>query len=104
MRLAPRQVDIICALVAEFTGNDTRIFLFGSRLDDRARGGDVDLLIEPRQPLARLKQAQLKTVLESKLGLPVDLIVTRPGLPGSAFESMVRFQAKPLCTRNENTC
>ncbi|WP_208599049.1 nucleotidyltransferase domain-containing protein [Desulfonatronum thioautotrophicum] len=44
MRLHPDQIESIREVV--LTRDPTaRIFLFGSRLDDKQRGGDVDLLV-----------------------------------------------------------
>jgi len=34
--------------VAETFGEDANIWLFGSRVDDNKRGGDIDLLIETK--------------------------------------------------------
>jgi predicted nucleotidyltransferase len=44
MRLTFEQIATIRAIVAEFAGSDASVRLFGSRLDDAARGGDVVLL------------------------------------------------------------
>lgn len=45
MRLLDHQRQAIKAAVAEIVGADSRIWLFGSRVDDSKRGGDIDLLI-----------------------------------------------------------
>jgi predicted nucleotidyltransferase len=46
MRLTSDQVLTILGTASRLSGEDAVVYLFGSRLDDRARGGDVDLLIE----------------------------------------------------------
>ena len=58
--------------------------LFGSRVNDSTRGGDVDLLIElPAEPehlfdLQRRLSAQLLRALDSR---PVDVLVVGPRTP-----------------------
>jgi predicted nucleotidyltransferase len=46
MRLTPLQVEIIQNAIVEHFGKQTKAWLFGSRVDDHARGGDIDLYIE----------------------------------------------------------
>jgi len=96
VRLSSGQIDCIKKVVAKYSGAGTRVYLFGSRLDDGARGGDVDLLIETALAVPRLQQAQMKSALESELGLPVDILVTVAHSSGSAFETMIKKQAVPL--------
>ena len=74
MRLTPPQIDAIIQTVSRLTGGTAEVFLFGSRLDDRARGGDIDLLILTRTPLALVERARIKMELESLVSLPVDII------------------------------
>ena len=45
MRLLPQQINIIRQTVAEIAGDDAKVRLFGSRRDDKARGGDIDLAL-----------------------------------------------------------
>ncbi|HAS51677.1 MAG TPA: nucleotidyltransferase domain-containing protein [Gammaproteobacteria bacterium] len=78
MRLTPQQRQAILASVGHYFGPNAHVWLFGSRVSDQRRGGDVDLYIEPEQSslLAELRcKAQLKEVLD----LHVDLVVKRPG-------------------------
>lgn len=50
MRLTENQCAAIVAEVSSLLGPDTKLWLFGSRADDRARGGDIDLCAEvPRE-------------------------------------------------------
>ena len=46
MRLPEQQRDLIKSVVEDIVGAGCRIWLFGSRVDDSKRGGDIDLLIE----------------------------------------------------------
>ena len=45
MRLSNQTQQIIRKTVAEIFGQEANIILFGSRVDDTAKGGDIDLLI-----------------------------------------------------------
>jgi predicted nucleotidyltransferase len=49
MRLSHHQTEAIVAAARAVLGSQVRVTLFGSRLDDHARGGDIDLLLEVPQ-------------------------------------------------------
>ena len=46
MRLSPEQITAIKQVTADSFGEQARVHLFGSRVDDHRRGGDIDLYIE----------------------------------------------------------
>jgi hypothetical protein len=46
MRLSPTQIDTIRDTARRCFGEDAEVWLFGSRVDDTRRGGDIDLYIE----------------------------------------------------------
>lgn len=46
MRLTEAQRQSIKSAVTSIIGEESRVWLFGSRADDTKRGGDIDLLIE----------------------------------------------------------
>jgi predicted nucleotidyltransferase len=96
MRLSPAQTQCILQCMRQQFGPGTQVSLYGSRLDDAARGGDVDLLVETdAQPT--LHQRALATVrLEQALQLPVDLLVVERGSQATAFTRVARARAKPL--------
>jgi len=74
MRLTPPQIHAITETISRLAGGTAEVFLFGSRLDDRARGGDIDLLIETNIHLALVDRARIKMELESLVSLPVDIV------------------------------
>ncbi|MBK5938471.1 nucleotidyltransferase domain-containing protein [Halochromatium roseum] len=77
MRLTPDQIEIIRQTTHEVFGDHVRVRLFGSRLDDQRRGGDIDLLVESDQTIldqAR-KRLQLVARLQMRLGdQPIDVL------------------------------
>lgn len=82
MRLTPEQIQTIGqAAVASF-GDDAKVWLFGSRVDDSKRGGDIDLLVSPpalaaEQPFAR--KIKMLGLLERRLGeRKIDLVIESP--------------------------
>ena len=46
MRLTQKQIDTVRRTVKEIFGQETRIWLFGSRVDDNRRGGDYDFYLQ----------------------------------------------------------
>ncbi len=75
MRLTPEQAQIIRQSVRTHMGQQARIWLFGSRVDDSRRGGDVDLYVEPETAPDLVARLRCKVELADALDLKVDLIV-----------------------------
>ena len=70
MRLTPFQQQTICQNAQHFFGEQTQIWLFGSRVDDNKRGGDIDLYIEPQlQEMNDVVIAKLKFLRALHLSL-----------------------------------
>lgn len=83
MRLTTQQHQAIREEVANVFGGNAAVRLFGSRVDDNLRGGDIDLHIEfdgsPQQRLER--QLALSTRLLHRLGnRRIDIIVQSSGM------------------------
>lgn len=77
MRLTQAQQDLIRQACLETFSANASVWLFGSRLDDARRGGDVDLYVEAG-PHQLMDELRCKIRLEEALDLPVDLIVRHP--------------------------
>ena len=82
MRLTPEQVNIIKRVVVDTFGYAARIWLFGSRVDDHKRGGDIDLLIETEETdVTRIVKTELAFLvkLQRQLGeQKIDVLVDYP--------------------------
>ena len=78
MRLTKDQVDYVARSIRNHLGHNAKIWIFGSRLDDRKKGGDLDLYVET-QPCPLHTELRCKIELEEALGLPVDLIIRTDG-------------------------
>lgn len=74
MRLTPAQIDTIKTTATAVLGEGVQVTLFGSRVHDTQKGGDVDLYVETTQP-DLMKKIRCKVSLQDQLDMPVDLIV-----------------------------
>jgi len=93
MRLTPQQVSSIRTAVRQLAGEHARVRLFGSRLDDNARGGDVDLLVELPDPVDNpaMLAAQLSARISRALqGRKVDVLLSAPNLQRQPIHDTAR--------------
>lgn len=83
MRLTPLQIETIRAIALEQAGMDAAVYVFGSRVDDDARGGDIDLLVEVPRPvqapavLAAWIAGRVSRALDER---KVDVVLAAPNL------------------------
>ena len=95
MRLTSEQAETIRSSIRLHLGMQSRIWLFGSRVDDQRRGGDVDLYVEPESSPALIDRLRCKVALADALDLNVDLIVQQPG-SGLPIYRIARRHGVPL--------
>ena len=69
MRLSPSQRSALIAATKQHFGADARLWLFGSRVDDRTRGGDYDLLVQS-------SDAHPACLIDARLAFLADLHAT----------------------------
>ena len=99
MRLTAIQRDTIRNAILNEAGDNVRILVFGSRLDDTARGGDVDLMVEFTQPVERpaLMSARLATrALRALGGRKVDVVISAPNLLRTGIHEIAYAEGESL--------
>ncbi len=79
MRLTLFEINQIITLKNEIFGVDSEIYLFGSRVDDSAKGGDIDLYIKTKCKTNLLnKKIKFIVNLENKIGeQKIDIVFSK---------------------------
>lgn len=83
MRLTDDQTQAIKQLAQQIAGEHLHVRDFGSRLDDSARSGDLDLMLELPEPAdtPALMAARFSArVSRRMLGRKVDVLIAAPNL------------------------
>jgi predicted nucleotidyltransferase len=83
MRLTQDQQAAIRSASAEMLGAEVGVWLFGSRVDDNKRGGDIDILLDIQKPVENpaLLAAQFSAKLTRLMkGRKVDVLLFAPNL------------------------
>jgi predicted nucleotidyltransferase len=97
MRLTPAQIDTIRQAATTAFGQGTSVWLFGSRVDDTKKGGDIDLLVCPNTRTSEagtnstnlndeakpqpsfMQKIKMLNLLEQQLGeRKIDIVVEHP--------------------------
>jgi predicted nucleotidyltransferase len=83
MRLTNYQIQSIRQFANQIAGIKSTVRVFGSRLDDTAHGGDLDLLLELTEPVENpaLMAAQMSAKVSRAMhGRKVDVLLSAPNL------------------------
>lgn len=83
MHLSTYAQKIIRDTVWEIFGTDATGAVFGSRIDDAARGGDIDFLIQSETAIDQRERKALQLVarLQIRLGdQPINVLVLDPAM------------------------
>lgn len=95
MRLQPKQIEIIKLHTLDIFGPQAVVRLFGSRLDDAALGGDVDLHIDSPVPLGSpaLAISRMGAACSRAMwGRKVDVLLSAPGLTELPIHRVAKTQ------------
>jgi len=90
MRLTAQERTAIAQAAHAAWQTGTRISLFGSRVDDDARGGDIDLLVEVGEPMQAddlvLRRGAFVASLYRLMGeRRIDVVVASPGVSAPSY-------------------
>lgn len=95
MRLTESQVQMIKQVVAMLAGESAQVILFGSRVDDDKKGGDVDLLVTLWDEVDH--PAELSAKISARLmrlfqGRKVDVLLSAPNLKTLPIHSVAKHK------------
>ncbi len=82
MRINNEERTAIKNVLHKYFGTQSRIILFGSRTDDQARGGDIDVLVDTDQATDVFTR-KLLALSELQIALgdqKIDLLVNAPNM------------------------
>ena len=79
MRLQQHEIDSIISIANTIFGDGSKVILFGSRVHDELKGGDIDLFIQPAQKDASIKKKiDFLVSLKEKIGdQKIDVILAK---------------------------
>ncbi len=99
MRLTDDQTQAIKQLARKIAGEQVCVRVFGSRLDDSARGGDLDLMLELPEPadnpalMAARFSARVSRLMH---GRKVDVLIAAPNLMRLPIHDIAFKEGKAL--------
>lgn len=99
MRLGEQQIQAIKKIITEVLGERADVRLFGSRVDDTAKGGDIDLYIHLDEPIDR--PAYVVSLIQAKLmreigERKVDILLDAPNLQRASIHQVAEQTGVPL--------
>jgi len=93
VRINEQEEKIIKEVLTKYFGENAVIYLFGSRINDSKKGGDIDIFVEADISLKDMVKAKIKSLveLEKLLGeRKIDLVIKNTSMK----EELIHRNAK----------
>jgi len=100
MRLTADQIVAINQTAKKHFGTSAKVYLFGSRVDDDRKGGDIDLLIKSDELtlLTFKSKIQFLVDLKSRIGdRKIDVVFDIKNKYNKNFLDSIKSQSVALC-------
>jgi len=79
LRLDQKIRESVVDYAKKYFGNNIKLYLFGSRVDDSKKGGDIDLLIETNDKVdTETEISFLRAIYKNITSRKIDLLVKTP--------------------------
>ena len=98
MRLSEEEKKKIIFCAKNLFGDDIKLYLFGSRVDDDKKGGDIDLFIESEEMVDMQTQIKfLSAIYKNITQRKVDLLIQTPTSKKLAIYNTAKKEGILLC-------
>jgi predicted nucleotidyltransferase len=99
MRLEDKYIDLIKETAVRYFGDKTHVYLFGSRIYDNMKGGDIDLLVSSDEDKMTFKNKVLFLAdLKKHLGdQKIDLVFDKENNSNQFFLKTIKQKNIQLC-------
>ena len=80
MRLSSFEIESIKECIKRYFGKDCTIYLFGSRVDDTKKGGDIDIYVIPKKKEMNniILKIKAKRCIKNRLGeQKIDIVIVK---------------------------
>jgi len=79
VRLSEEMQESLVEYAKNYFGSNSKLYLFGSRVDDSKKGGDIDLLVETPHPIEPEREISfLRAIYKNITPRKIDLLVKTP--------------------------
>jgi predicted nucleotidyltransferase len=98
MRLTPDEIEVIRRAVRQIFGENARVRVFGSRVRDDLKGGDVDLFVEVESGDASIANEQrLRDLIAPTLDdVRIDIVLHERGQAATPIARIALRDGVPL--------